>query len=247
MDLYENAARILLDNTPFTVLTGAGISVESGLPPFRGPGGIWEKYDPEVYGHIDTYENDPDKAWVLFNEMLQGALGAEPNRAHLSLAELQKIDLAGPIITQNVDGLHGKAGSSDVIDVHGDITRLFCTGCDDEMIVSKDDLPDISRKCKCGSSLRPDIILYGESLPEDKIVRAWELSMSGKPMLIIGTSGVVVPVAQLPFNARASGSKIVLMDLYPSEMMMDISDVVIKEKATVAMDGLKRAMMDLKG
>ena len=122
-DVYSEAVDIFLDHPPFLVLTGAGISVESGLPPFRGPGGIWTRYDPEEYGHIDTFRKDPERAWVLLGELISASLNARPNNAHFALARLQEKGIAGTIITQNVDGLHRSAGSVDVLDVHGDARR----------------------------------------------------------------------------------------------------------------------------
>jgi NAD-dependent deacetylase len=174
-DLYADAADILLDHPPFLVLTGAGISVESGLPPFRGPGGIWTRFDPEEYGHIDTFRNDPEKAWVLLTELISGSLNAKPNGAHEALTRLQKLGLAGPIITQNVDGLHRQAGSSDVIDVHGDAGILYCPVCGsrEELSGKMDTFP--SPLCSCGNYRRPEIVFYGESLPSEKIERAWDL------------------------------------------------------------------------
>lgn len=238
-DEIERAAEVLTSGSPFTVLTGAGISVESGLPPFRGPGGIWEKYEPEVYGHRDTFISDPEKAWVLFNEMINTTIKAEPNEAHLILAKLQNKGIAGPIITQNIDGLHRKAGTKDVIDVHGDISRLYCPSCAERSKLDPDEIPLQHLCTSCGAYIRPDIVLYGEVLPEDKITRAWELSMSGAPMLIIGTTGIVMPVARLPLNARMNGSPIVLMDPYPNGITGSMADVLIREKAASGMSHLE--------
>jgi NAD-dependent deacetylase len=242
-DLYDAAAEILLDHPPFLVLTGAGISVESGLPPFRGPGGIWTRYDPEDYGHIRTFENDPERAWVLLGELIEGSIGAKPNQAHLSLARLQEMNLAGPIITQNVDGLHRIAGSRDILDVHGDVRKMFCPVCG-----KRDEIPEKlvgkpSPFCECGAYRRPDIIFYGEPLPMDKIERAWELAQSGMDLLVIGTSGVVLPVAHIPYLVKVSGGRIVLMD--PDEMGLSkgITDVHLRKRAVEGMLELEERLI----
>jgi NAD-dependent deacetylase len=239
------AAEILLEDPPFTVITGAGISVESGLPPFRGPGGIWERYDPEVYGHIDTFKKDPEKAWVLFREMYISSIDARPNGAHEALGRLQKNGIAGPIITQNVDRLHELGGAKDVIDVHGNITRIHCVECGKKIGKVSHPIEIEMFRCDCGSFMRPDIVLYGEQLPTKKIDRAWKECSNGKPILIIGTSGVVLPVAYLPIQARGNGSRLVLLDPYPDIGYRDIVDITIREKAVYAMEELEKALLKL--
>jgi NAD-dependent deacetylase len=243
---YEKASAILLDRKPFLVLTGAGISVESGLPPFRGPGGIWTRYDPEDYGHVDTFNRNPERAWILLKDLIEGSLRARPNEAHYALARLEESGISGTIITQNVDGLHRLAGSKDVLDVHGDARMIYCPSCGIRYDIPEEEMTSPSPLCKCGSFLRPDIVFYGEQLPEDKIERAWMLARSGIDILVIGTSGVVFPVAHIPNLVKVSGGRIVLMDPNPSGLPMGIADVHIKEKAVKGMLELEKALMKRK-
>ncbi len=232
---YSEAVDILLDHPPFLVLTGAGISVESGLPPFRGPGGIWTRYDPEEYGHIDTFRQDPEKAWVLLGELISASLNARPNEAHYALARLQEKGIAGTIITQNVDGLHRLAGSVDVIDVHGDARKVYCPICGYKEEIDEYNGHPPTPLCQCGAYRRPDIVFYGESLPTQKITRAWEIAQEGTDMLVIGTTGVVVPVAHLPNLVKASGGRVVLLDPDQNGFREDIISVHIREKAVKGM------------
>jgi NAD-dependent deacetylase len=242
-DVYDEAARILLDHPPFLVLTGAGISVESGLPPFRGTGGIWTRYDPEDYGHIRTFRNEPERAWVLLSELIKGSLTAKPNQAHIALTRLQERKLAGAIITQNVDGLHRLAGSRDILDVHGDARKILCPSCGkrEELIEVLDGKPD--PLCECGAYRRPDIVFYGESLPEEKIERAWNLAMSGMDLLVIGTSGIVFPVAHIPYLVKVSGGRLVVIDPHDVGLSPDVIEVHIREKAVFGMLELEKRLI----
>ena len=246
-EIYLEAARALLRDPPFLVLTGAGISVESGLPPFRGPGGIWTRFDPEEYGHIDTFDNDPEKAWVLLWELIRGSLQCDPNEAHLALSRLEKKGITGPIVTQNVDGLHRAAGSVDVLDVHGDARIILCPGCGNREKVDQDSIGTLNNICSCGSYKRPDIVFYGEQLPEEKIERVWNIASSGKDLLVIGTSGVVMPVAQIPFIVKASGGNVVEVDPYPTGTAPSATDILIQEKAVNGMIKLERSIISLLG
>ncbi|OYT46646.1 hypothetical protein B6U90_00710 [Thermoplasmatales archaeon ex4484_6] len=243
-EIYSEAARVLLEHPPFIVLTGAGMSVESGLPPFRGPGGIWERFDPEEYGHIDTFRKDPERAWVLLGEMLSGTLSFSPNEGHRVIARLEEKGLAGPVVTQNIDGYHGIAGSRDVLEIHGNIRNIICPSCGRTEYISSRLPDDWSVKCSCGSYRRPDIVLFGEPLKEGAISRAWEAASSGMDMLIVGTSGIVMPASQLPFLVRASGGSIVEINPHDSTFSNTISDVFIRERAVKGLTMLEGFLED---
>lgn len=248
MDLEINirkGAKFLLRSPPFMVLTGAGISVESGLPPFRGPGGIWTRFDPEEYGHIDTFRSNPDKAWVLLEELVKGTISCVPNEAHKALARLENIGLCGPVVTQNVDGFHTSAGSRDVLDVHGDARRILCPVCGKTEVLADGEIDRIRKRCDCGAYLRPDIVFYGEGLPEEKIERSFDIAMSGVDLLVIGTSGIVMPVAQIPYLVKSSGGKVVEINTAPSALTYRISDVFIKSMAVPGMISLEKAIMEI--
>ncbi len=242
-DVYSEAVDILLDHPPFLVLTGAGISVESGLPPFRGPGGIWTRYDPEEYGHIDTFRKDPERAWVLLGELISASLNARPNNAHFALARLQEKGIAGTIITQNVDGLHRSAGSVDVLDVHGDARKIYCPNCGCREEIDEENGSPPNPLCQCGAYRRPDIVFYGESLPEEKIGRALELAQKGSDLLVIGTTGVVFPVAHIPYLVKGSGGRVVLLDPDQIGFREDIISVHIREKAVKGMLTLEKGLL----
>ncbi len=192
MDLIKaaaGAAELLRGLSPIIVLTGAGISVESGIPPFRGPGGLWERYDPDEYGHIDSFRKDPGRSWEMLIEIIGSSLSAEPNEAHLTLSRLEKRGTIGPIITQNIDGLHQAAGARDVIELHGNARDIICTGCGGKEELR--DLRSFSPRCGCGGWKRPDIVFFGEGLPEMVLTRALMNAEMAGAIIVVGTSGIV--------------------------------------------------------
>jgi len=248
MDITERAmeaACLVRDKLPIMVLTGAGISVGSNIPTFRGENGLWSRYDPFEYGHIDTFRRDPAKTWVLLKEMMRSTIGAKPNEAHISLARMESKGWVGPIVTQNVDGLHIMAGSRDVLEVHGNIRRLYCPSCGERKRVPEEHLDEFEPLCVCGSYIRPDIVLFGEQLPFKEFRRALVLAEKGRSMLIIGTSGVVQPAASLPIQARMAGGIVIEINPAPSELTGSISNVFIQACATEGIDAFERALEDV--
>ena len=181
-------------------LTGAGISTESGIPDFRSPTGIWSKYNIEEYAYIDAFYENPKKVWKLLNEIDKQVRNAKPNEAHILLAEMEKKGIISAVITQNIDGLHQKAGSQHVIELHGNANRLICLNCgktypnDDKELTIKDNIP----YCQCGNILKPDVVFFGEALPIDALQSAQQYIQSATFLLIIGTSLVVAPASFLP-------------------------------------------------
>jgi NAD-dependent deacetylase len=201
---------------PCVVLTGAGISTESGIPDFRSPTGIWAEYDPMEYATIDAFRRDPVKVWAFYALRFEVLTRAEPNAGHLALAELEGRGLVQSVITQNIDGLHERAGSQDVIEVHGSIRTADCLECGErvplEEVVSA--LRDASAPpCpSCGAILKPGVVMFGELLPVEAMNRAIDLVRHAGLLLVVGSSLEVHPVAGLPQEAVAAGGKLAIVN-----------------------------------
>lgn len=224
-------------------LTGAGISAESGIPTFRGKGGLWEKYDPEIFanteGLISVLRNNPRSLANFITEFYSTLLSSQPNPAHLSLVELEKMGILSSIITQNIDNLHQESGSQNVIELHGNSFRIICMGCQKKACLNKERIKEllalikkswssyisllriISRyfpKCKCGKRFRIDIVLFGELLPQDELSRAYKELDNCHTLLIIGSSLVVYPAAELPLYAKQRGARLIEINSQPSAL-----------------------------
>ncbi|MGM0406019.1 MAG: SIR2 family NAD-dependent protein deacylase [Thermoplasmatota archaeon] len=215
------------------VLTGAGMSVESGIAPFRGEGGLWEKFDAEEYATINTLHKNPEKSWELFKVQIEEVIDAEPHEGYDALVELEKKGV-DEVITQNVDGLHEKAGSSDVLELHGTLLELSCIDCGNGFR-TRDHFSDISEgkipKCECGGIMRPDAALFGEQLDPSVMERSLYAARESDLMLVIGTSAVVQPAASLPSMAKRSGADILEINLDSTPLTQSISDIFLKGKA----------------
>ena len=197
-------------------LTGAGISVESGIPDFRSPGGIWEKFPPEVYGTIDAFRADPERWWRFGLELDAICAGARPNPAHVALAELEKMGLLACTITQNIDGLHQAAGTKEVIELHGSGTRLVCLECGARS--ARPARLTAAPRCACGAVFKPDVVLFNEMLPFPAIAKAEELARTCDLCLVIGTSAEVYPAAGIPMTAFGHGATLVELNLAPTSL-----------------------------
>ena len=231
-DLIKKAATDLSEAKMATALTGAGISTESGIPPFRGKGGLWEKYDPIEVAHIDAFLQDPLKVWnLLFKDMKDVLDKAAPSDSHKGLAKLEEFGILKTIITQNVDGLHQMAGNSDVIEFHGNMASQRCMECDAHYKTSRVDISKIPPRCDCGGILRPDAVLFGEMIPQKALWRSRQVATDCDVMLVIGTSAVVQPAALMPVVAKDSGAKVIEINPEPTPLTGDISDYLIKGTA----------------
>ena len=205
------------------MLTGAGISVPSGIPDFRTPGrGIWEKVDPMEVAHIDAFRRDPDRFWHFYSQRFMALRDKQPNRAHEIVAELERRGRLRAVITQNIDRLHRAAGSADVIEVHGSISHSICLECGgrfelEKVVAMIERDPETAPECTaCVSPLKPDVVLFGEFLPEDALRRAHDLASEADLMVAIGSSLEVHPVAALPGITLAGGGKLVLITQGPT-------------------------------
>jgi NAD-dependent deacetylase len=215
-------------------LTGAGISVPSGIPDFRSPGtGLWENVDPMVVAHIDAFRRDPEQFWAFYGQRFQTLEDKQPNRAHEVLAELENAGLLDAVITQNIDQLHSRAGSRELVEVHGTIAHSSCLACraqyplDDVRYRQAADGRGVPR-CDCGQPLKPDVVLFGEYLPVQAMDRADRLAAGADLMLCIGSSLEVYPVADLPLRTLAAGGQIAIITKGPTPL---------DHRATVRLDG----------
>jgi NAD-dependent deacetylase len=242
-DTIEDAAEILSKTENGVALTGAGISVESGIPPFRGKGGIWEKIDPMKYAHIDAFRDDPATVWnVLIKQMTTVLDSARPNGAHTGLVDLESMGILKTVITQNVDGLHQMAGNRDVIEFHGNFAWQRCMACGQVRESARVDLAQIPPRCDCGGILRPDCIFFGEMIPHEALIRSQQLSAACDAMLVIGTSAMVQPAATMPFIAKDNGAAIIEINPEPTPLSGRISNLTLLGEAGVIIPRLVKAV-----
>jgi len=230
----KQVAELIVNQQPCVALTGAGISAESGIPTFRSKGGLWEKFDPTVYASIEMFRKDPSKYWSIRGEFIRNYDAYSPNAGHMALAELEAMGLLRHVITQNIDGLHRKAGSRNVTEIHGSLREIFCVRCGKEYCAPQvpEGTPPL---CDCGGVLKPNTVLFGESLPPQALETAWRQAGTCKVMLVIGTSAVVQPAASLPFVAQQNGARIVEVNI---ENAFPGADCCVAEKAGVALSGI---------
>jgi NAD-dependent deacetylase len=221
-------AALIRERQPCVVLTGAGISVESGIPDFRSPTGIWAEVDPFEVASIEAFRRDPGRVWDFYRARIEMLLEAEPNRAHMVLAALEDAGLVEAVVTQNIDLLHSRAGSREVVEVHGSIRSAVCLECgrEDEMEDVRQQLETsrIPNCAACGSVLKPGVVLFGELLPAEALDRATTLARSAELMLVVGSSLEVWPVAGLPLEAAALA-------------IVDVGPTALDEHAVLKIDG----------
>jgi NAD-dependent deacetylase len=226
------------------VLTGAGISAESGVPTFRGHGGLWRNYRAEDLATPHAFRRDHKLVWEWY-EWRRGLIGAcEPNAAHYTLAEMEPYFCDFALITQNVDGLHRLAGSRNVVELHGNIWGMRCTrGCRPHWEDRAVPLPELPPHCpSCGAVARPDVVWFGESLPGEALDAAFAAAQRCQVMLVIGTSAVVQPAASLPLAALRRGARVIEFNLQPTPLS-EVVDQAIREPAAMALPEWWRAWL----
>jgi NAD-dependent deacetylase len=236
--IYREAAETINGRRRAVALTGAGISVESGIPTFRGSQGMWEKYDPMEYATIGVFLRAPEKVWIMLAEMVEVLSRAVPNSAHSGLAEMERIGLLRSIITQNVDGLHQAAGSRRVIEFHGNAWELICISCWNRY-PSREKIRDgIPPRCECGKILKPNLVLFGETIPwraqEDAEFEAEACSV----LLVIGSSAQVAPACDIPRISKKKGAAIIEINPEETPLTRTITDLHIRESAGRAVSRL---------
>ncbi len=228
----KEVAALLLKSKKNIAFTGAGISVESGIPPFRGEGGIWNKYDPEVL-ELDYFIRNPKKSWPFIKEMFYDFFkDKEPNAAHRTLAIWEKKGLLSGVITQNIDNLHQQAGTQNALDFHGNAQRIVCISCGFTSDSPDAILTQLPPRCpECGNLLKPDFVFFGEGIPREAYSRSMEWVETAEIMLIIGTSGEVSPANQLPVIAKRNGATIVEINPMPSSYTNSVTNFYLPGKA----------------
>ena len=213
-------AELMLRRRPCVVLTGAGVSTESGIPDFRSPTGVWAKLDPLEYGSLEAFRRDPRKVWSFYKPRVAMLTEAEPNPAHLALAELEQLGLVEAVLTQNIDLLHERAGSREVVELHGSIRTSSCPGCGARYplagvleLLAEADAPACP---ECGEILKPDVVFFGELLDPAGIDRAYELARGARLLLVVGSALEVYPVAALPLETTGAGGELAIVNRGPT-------------------------------
>lgn len=246
----NKVVEMILAANKVVVFTGAGVSTESGIPDFRSPGGLWTRFDPDDFT-IDQYLSSGQTRRKMWKILMEGGLLADapPNRAHYAIAELEKMGKLSSVITQNVDNLHQKSGNSPAIvhELHGNMQWVLCLGCRRryplEVLVRDVPSDDSGLECRdCGGILKPDVIFFGEALPEKTLRVATQESQECDLFIVIGSSLTVYPAALLPLQAKRSGAGVVIINLGPTEKD-SIADVIINESAGETMT---RILMEIK-
>ena len=244
-EAIKKAARILSESRMTIALTGAGISTPSGIPDFRSPGsGLWEKFDPIEVATIDAFMSVPERFYRLMIPLAKMLRDAEPNPAHTALAEMERRGKLKAVVTQNIDNLHQRGGSSNVIELHGNTERAHCYTCQkafalDDLIgrAGEDNIP----RCECGGLIKPDVILFGEPLPFEALTQAERDAKECAAMLIVGSSLTVAPASLLPQVAMQYNAKIVVVNLQRTYIDTR-ADVVLREKVETALPAILELM-----
>lgn len=241
---FEDAAELLKNASHTVAFTGAGVSVESGIPPFRGENGLWNKYDP-IFLDIGYFHQQPKATWKIIKEIFYDFFGkAVPNAAHYSLAKLEHAGYLQSIITQNIDSLHQEAGSNVVYEYHGNCRDLVCTGCSSIYPANENIFNDLPPLCeKCDQVLKPDFVFFGEAIPEPARSKSMEEAQKADLFIIIGTTGEITPASYIPYEAKRNNCFIIEINTEPSAFTESIIDVFLQGKATVMMERLAALMI----
>lgn len=235
---FSEAAKAIRNAECAIAVTGAGLSVESGISSFRGPEGIWVKYPPEEYATIAAYLSDPEKVWGFWRELGESVKDCKPSPGHYALAELESMGRLHAIITQNVDNLHQEAGSQRVVEYHGNGRRLACLSCGRKEPLDLAHLPERVPQCACGGLMKPDLVLFGEFIPREAMEEAEDLSRQCDVAIVAGTSAQVFPAAQLPVTAKQHGAFIVEANVEETDFTATITDAFLEGPAATTLPEL---------
>ncbi len=235
--LLHSAGDIILHSSMNIALTGAGISVESGIPDFRSAGGLWDRFDPFEYATLEAFQADPIKVWEMLHEMEAVVLQAKPNKAHVGLAELEKMGFLNAIITQNVDNLHQAGGARNVIEYHGNSASLSCLKCGKGYSAEEKRAEDLPR-CVCGSVLKPDVVFFGETIPPRAMNKSYQLASATQALLVVGTSALVFPANTIPDIAKKNGAKIIEVNKEETHLTSTLTDIFLQGSAVEIVSAL---------
>jgi len=235
----NQAIELIINSSHTTVFTGAGVSVESGIPPFRGENGLWNKIDP-IFLDSRYFHKYPEKSWKLIKDIFYDFFGkARPNDAHYALAEMENKGLLNVIITQNIDNLHQQAGSREVIEFHGTSRRLVCTNCGRQFETTEELLDILPPKCRnCSGILKPDFVFFGEPIPEPASSHSFNEAEIADVFILIGTTGEIQPASKIPVMAKDNGAKIIEINIEASNYTKNITDMFLEGKAAEVMKKL---------
>ncbi len=238
-DSIINAARLVHEASNVYAFTGAGVSVESGIPDFRSASGLWSRFDPMEYGTLGAFRRDPEKVWRMLQELVQ-IVDAEPNAGHRAMARMEEAGLLSGIITQNIDGLHQKAGSRNVIEFHGSVFRLVCLDCHRKFPLDRfaDSLPPFCPDCS--TIMKPDVVFFDEAIPPDALKQAERIVSRADVLIVAGTSCNVMPAALIPLEVHERGGEIV--EINPEPVLKDMSAVIISGPFASSMEQLVKAL-----
>lgn len=229
----QEVAELIRNSKAMIAFTGAGISVESGIPPFRGADGLWSRYDPKCLD-LDFFHSHPKEAWVAIKSIFYDFFGeASYNAAHKVLANLEEAGILKAIVTQNIDNLHQEAGSREIYEFHGNSQKLICPHCKKIYLPHEVNLEELPPLCKDDAQvLKPDFVFFGEGIPEEAYAKSLEAARKADVFLIVGTTGEVMPAAMIPTEAKRAGATIIEINTEPSNYTNQITDFFLQGKAS---------------
>lgn len=241
----RDVAEIIKDSKYCMAFTGAGVSVESGIPPFRGDNSIWTRYDPVILD-ITYFENYPEASWPVIKEIFYDFFGkAQPNKAHEVLARLENQGILKCVVTQNIDNLHQEAGSKEVCEFHGNSHQLVCMKCGFKQKVDEVDLSHLPLKCsKCGGLVKPDFVFFGERIPEEAYQKSLSAARKADVCLIIGSTGEVMPAALIPREARRNGAVIIEINPEDSLFTREVTHIHLQGNAGFVFSELEKHLFE---
>ena len=241
----QKAVELIKSSRYTSVFTGAGISVESGIPPFRGENGLWSKYDPMLLD-IHYFQANPEESWRVIKEIFYDFFGqAKPNKAHRVLARMEENNLLNAVITQNIDNMHQEAGNKVVHEFHGTSQYLITVDGMTRYHVNEIDMSEIPPLCKeTGTLLKPDFIFFGEGIPQDVYQDSIKVANRSEVMLVIGTTGEIMPASQIPLIAKQNGARIIEVNPEISNYSNSITDIYLQGKATEIMTLLEEKLFE---
>ena len=239
-------AAALIKNSRYTMgFTGAGVSVESGIPTFRGADGLWARYDPNCLD-LDMFYRNPKKSWITIKEIFYDFFGkSRPNKAHQVMARLEREGLMKSLVTQNIDNLHQEAGSVNVLEFHGTTRSLSCIECRKKTPVDEISLDELPPRCKaCEGVLKPDFVFFGEDIPEPARSESFRITPLTDVIIVVGTTGEVMPAAMIPLLVKEYGGHVIEINPEPSLYTNRITDIYLKGKATEMMAAIEAEIFD---
>ncbi len=233
------AAGLISSRGGAVALTGAGVSTESGIPDFRSRNGLWSRFDPLEYGTLDAFRRDPVKVWTMLAELL-AIVDARPNAGHMAMAALEQRGWLHGIITQNIDGLHQKAGSRTVVEFHGSLATFSCPACGQDSSLATVLARQLPPRCGCGAVLKPDVIFFDEVIPSQSLRQTEQLLAQAGVLIVAGTSCQVAPASTLPLSFRQKGGTVIEINLEPA--LSQVADITLVGSFSQIMTGLAAAL-----